>query len=350
MGFEESLARGADYLQIDMDKVRLALRRRLESMGVVLMETRRALEELEWVRDYSWRIAEVDEYAREAMGEERGTLIYVPPGVKVREPVQTCFLVSREGVEQAVHNIIVVDEGAELTLNTVCAAMVGESLHTGVSEIYVKRGGRLVYAMVHGWNQRFDTHPRTAVLVDEGAELIMNYVSLRPVRRIDSNPKIRLGEGARAYYSSIVLGLGDSEMDLGTTVVLEGRGSGAEVVSRGVIRDRAHATLRGELVARAPDVRGHLECKALQLSEGSLVRTVPILRSEVGGAQLTHEAAVGRVSEEELEYLASRGFTEAEATSFIVRGFVETGIERMPDVLRPQLEVLLELVARKAVG
>jgi len=257
-------------------------------------------------------------------------------------------MVTQESLKQAVHNIIIVDDNSELVLNTACAAIAGESLHVGVTEMFVGKNSKLTYAMVHGWNQEFDTRPKTVVKVDKNGTFISNYINLKPVKSLKTNPIITLYEGAQAYLSSIILGLERSFLDVGTTAILRGESSKVEIISRAISKDNSKLILRGEILAQSPDVKGHLECRGLQLSDASIIETIPALRSENSNVKLTHEAAVGRISEHELAYLMSRGFTEDEAVSLIVRGFVETGLEYLPRSLQRQLSVILDLIAKKA--
>jgi len=341
----------ATYMRVNENQVRLLVHEHLKKLGIVVMEIGEALKKLPIAREHAWRLIAPshDEYVERASEKEVGAFIYVPPGVRPRLPLQTCFFVSRENVEQAVHNVVIIGDGAEIVLNTACAAAAGESLHVGVTEIYVGEGAKLTYAMVHGWTQLFDTHPRTVVKVCEGGTLVMNYINLRPVRTLEAMPRVMLEENSSAYLSTILLALGDSHLDVGTVVEFAGRGAKAEVISRTVARDRSHTIMRGLLRALAPGVKGHLECVGLQLSPGAKIEAIPALDALVGDVELTHEAAVGKIAEEELDYLMARGLNEQEAVSLIVRGFVETGIEHLPLTVRKQVRVILDTLAEKAV-
>ncbi len=348
----EAAKTGASYYRVDENSVKLIIREHMKKLGIIVMELREAINKLPWAREYLWKLIspDKDEYTAEAAEREVGAFVYVPPGVRPKLPLQTCFFVSRKGVKQAVHNVIIVGDEAELVLNTACAAAAGESIHIGVTEMYVGKNAKLVYAMVHGWTQEFDTRPRTVVRVAEGGKFVMNYVNLKPVRSLQALPRIILKNQASAYVSSIILALGKSNIDLGTVVELAGEGARAEVVSRTVARDHSKVIMRGLLRALAPHVRGHLECTGLQLSPTARIEAVPSLDAAVGNVELTHEAAVGKIAGEEVAYLMARGFDEKEAVSMIVRGFVETGLEHLPPAVRGQVKIILNTLARSAVG
>ena len=108
--------------------------------------------------------------------------------------------------------------------------------------------------------------------------------------------------------------------------------------------------MRGHLVGKAEKTRGHLECRSLLLSQQASVITIPQLESHVEGSELTHEAAIGRISEEQLYYLMAKGFTEEEAVSLIVRGFIEVGLTRLPQQVRIPLKSALRIIERLARG
>jgi len=348
---EESKISGA-YVQVDSEIIKLVVKKELERKGVILLDLEEALKNPKYQK-YYWKALPVDydEYtaAAELYGYH-GIFMYIPEGVNVAFPVQACFLISSGKVGQAVHNVIVVDKNASLTINTACAALRGEAIHIGVTEMFVGENAKLTYVMVHGWTPEARVRPRTGVLVDKNGIFISHYINLKPVKHIQSYPRIILKENAKAYYSSVIVGREKSYMDLGSEIVLEGENSRGEIVSRGIAKDHSRLVMRGCLKGCNASVRGHLECKGLQLSDNASIETIPILESKTTGAILTHEASIGKISEEELNYLMSRGFTEEEATSIIVRGFIDIGLDRIPRTLRIQLESIYDMVAKMATG
>ena len=130
-------------------------------------------------------------------------------------------------------------------------------------------------------------------------------------------------------------------MDTGSRVLLEGRGSRAEIISR-ALTTGGDVIARGFISGSAPDCKGHLECRGLILSGNGVIHAIPELRGELAGVDLSHEAAVGKIAEEEVEYLMARGLTRDEATATIVRGFLHVDIEGLPPQLAAELEQAIE--------
>jgi len=353
VGIDLGSVSGGTYLQIDHNVAYTMVTDYLKKQGVLIMSTLEALERLEWVKEYYWKAMPVDTDKFTAMTElnlRHGYFIYVPAGVKIDRPIQACLMMRTKRIAQPVHNIIIVDKGADITLVTGCAAMVNEGLHIGVSEFYVKEGARVNFIMIHGWAPDFNVRPRTAVIVEREGTFTSYYVNLYPVRNLQMEPRVYLHAKARGYLTSILLGKGDSTMDVGGRLEFVGRGSRGEIISRSIITDQATVIMRGRLIGRAAEARGHLECRGLLLSPSARSKAIPELEAVTEGAELTHEAAIGRISEEELNYLMARGFTEEEATSLIVRGFLDVGLDKMPRRLQASLRSILDTVAKLSKG
>jgi len=132
-----------------------------------------------------------------------------------------------------------------------------------------------------------------------------------------------------------------SSLDLGSQVILDGAGSRTEIISR-TITTGGNIIARGYIEGNAIDVKGHLECRGLILKGEGSIHAIPELRGNLAGIDLSHEAAVGKIAEEEVEYLMMRGLTRDEATATIVRGFLRVDIEGLPPELSQQIRDTIE--------
>lgn len=312
--------------------------------GLEVLSTFEALEKYPWLEDYWWRLVSPDQdkyTAQVALAEHRnGYFIRALPGASAVYPLQACLYLQEEGAVQNVHNIVIVEEGAELHLISGCAsaARVKHGLHIGVSEFYVKKGGRLTFTMIHNWAEGVAVRPRSGAVVAEGGLFISNYICLRPVRSLQMYPTAWLeGAGAVARYYSILVAPSGSAMDVGSRVVLGAPGARAEVVAR-TLTTGGEIINRGCLVAEAPEVKAHLECRGLVLGEKGVIHAIPELLTKVGNVDLSHEAAVGKIAQEEIEYLMARGLSEEEATATIVRGFLNVKITGLPPALQAEID------------
>jgi Fe-S cluster assembly scaffold protein SufB len=344
LGLDENLKREGEYVQIDAAP--LLCKKSVE--GLEILPITEALKKYDWISDYYWKAVspEKDEFTK-AVAEDldNGYFIRVLPNYKLVYPVQTCLYIRTDAIAQRVHNIVIVEEGAELNLITSCSVHphLGSALHIGVSEFYVKKGGKLTFSMIHMWGEKTDVRPRTGIIVEEGGTYISTYVSLFPVRNIQTAPVCRLiGKDAKASFISIIANHPGSYVDIGGEVHLEAEETRTEIISRNVVYGGENIA-RGKIIAKAPKVKGHLECQGLMLSDDGIMRAIPELDSYFYDVELTHEAAVGKIAQEEVEYLMARGLSEDEATSLIVKGFLTVKIEGIPPALQKQIDKTLEL-------
>jgi len=314
----------------------------LKDKNVELTSTHKALEKYEWLKDYSWKLVQVDadKYtAKTYLEDADGYFVRVPAGKKGSMPVQTCLLLGSKKVSQTVHNIIVVEKDASLDIITGCTSKKGveEGLHLGITEMYVKKGATLNFTMIHNWAEQIGVRPRTVINVEEGGTYISNYICLKPVRSVQAYPTVRLnGKGAVTRLNTIAIAHSGSELDLGSRAIFNAPETRAELVSR-TITVGGKMIARGEMIANAKGSKGHLECKGLVIGKGSQL-AIPVLEANVDDVELTHEAAVGKIAKDQVEYLMSRGISEEEAVGMIVRGFLDVGIRGIPEELKNEIE------------
>lgn len=314
---------------------------------IEVMSTSQALEKHNWLTDYLWKAVAVDadKYtAHVELNPGNGYFIRALPGSKSVYPVQACLYIGKRNLAQSVHNIIIAEEGSELHIITGCttAPRNEPAMHLGVSEFYIKRGAKVSFTMIHNWTPETEVRPRTGVIIEEGGVFLSNYIIMKPVKSLQANPIAHCnGNNTIARFNSIILCPPGSNMDLGSQVFLNGAGSRTEIISR-AITTGGNIMARGYIEGNAPDVKGHLECRGLILKGEGHIHAIPELKGNLAGIDLSHEAAVGKIAEEEVEYLMMRGLTRDEATATIVRGFLRVDIEGLPDELSMQIKQAVE--------
>jgi Fe-S cluster assembly scaffold protein SufB len=340
---DEIEERSGTFIQIDDSVVYSEAREE----GLEIMGMAQALEKHDWLRDYWWNAVQVDTDKYTAAVEldfGGGYFIRAKKGYRSRMPVQSCLYLSTDSLAQRVHNVVMVEEGAELHVITGCANNRGinKALHMGVSELYIKEGGTLSFTMIHNWKRDLAVRPRSSAIVERGGVLVSDYICLEPAGSLQMYPTAYLrGPEAVARFYSLLLASPGSELDVGGRVWLQGEGSRAEILSRAVTTG-GKVIARGDMIGAAPKVKGHLECDGLILSDEGLIHAVPELRGELADVDLSHEAAVGKVSQEEIEYLMARGLSASEATATIVRGFLDVKIEGLPDELSSYIQQVVQ--------
>lgn len=336
--------RSGTFLQMDTDVVCNTV----NIPGVEVMDIDEALAKYDGLKDYYWTAVPVDtdKYTADVfLNQTKGYFIRVLPGAKVRYPIQSCLYIDTEKFKQSVHNIIIVEEGGELELINGCAVshQLKEGLHIGVTEFFVKKDAKLTFNMIHDWSKDVVVRARTVGYVDEGGSYTSNYVALHPVKSIQMFPTTYLrGEGATARYNSILWAHEGSVLDVGGRVVLQAKDTNAEVLSRAVTTGGS-VIARGDLIGEVADIKAHLSCDGLVLEKGGIIHAIPELQALDPEVTMSHEAAVGKVAQEEVEYLMSRGLSEEEATSLIIRGFLNVDIPNIGDELVKAIEEVMKL-------
>jgi Fe-S cluster assembly scaffold protein SufB len=319
---------------------------RSKQEGLEVLPIKKALKQYDWLKDYYWNLVNVDtdKYTARAQLElHDGYVIRALPGSKVVYPVQACLYLEKEGLSQNVHNLIIAEEGSELHIITGCATAphLKGGLHVGISEFYVKKDAKLSFTMIHNWAEEMMVRPRSVGRVEEGGLFLNNYICMRPVKSLQMYPTTHLvGKGAVARFYSLLVGSPGSEMDVGGRIFLKEPETRAEIVAR-TISNGGSIIARGDLVGEVPGIKAHLECRGLILNGGS-IHAIPELHGKAEGVEMSHEAAVGKIAQDEILYLMSRGLSEDEATSTIVRGFLSVDIPGLPPQLKAEIDRAVE--------
>ncbi|MCD6470712.1 SufD family Fe-S cluster assembly protein [Candidatus Bathyarchaeota archaeon] len=346
--------RAATFFQIDHSVIFKAVQEMFENK-VEIMSTREALEKYEWLKNYWWKIVRVDADKYTALAElawDQGYFIRILEDQRVMIPLQACLFVSTNNLNQNIHNIIIAEPGSEAQIITGCTIhpSVHQGLHVGVTEFYIKEDAKLTFTMIHSWAQNFDSRPRSAALIEDNATFISNYMTLKPVRSLQTYPVAYCkGVNSRARFNNIIYGSGNSYIDVGSKIVLQNEGCRGEIISRVVAADKAQIYARGFLEGEHGNTKAHLECRGLLLSDEAMIYAVPELVSKAHGAELSHEAAIGKVSEEQVQYLMARGFSRNEAESLIVRGFMDVSIFGLPKELEKKMQKMLNITAERVL-
>jgi uncharacterized protein len=322
-----------------------------ETDGLELLPISLALEQYDWLREqYYWKAVpeNLDEVTARCAAQEipQGFFVRVKKGARITFPCQTGLILASEGIDQVVHNVVILEDDSELHLITGCTTShgVNKGTHYAVSEQYVGKNASLTSTMVHSWGRDVNVRPRSGTIVEDDGVFVSNYVSLRPAGDIQSVPATWLnGKGASARYNTIVMGSEGSRIDTGGEVYLNAEGTSAELVHRAICTG-ARMYQQGLLIGNA-ECKAHVDCAGLLLNPGKegFILSVPGLKALHPEAQMSHEASVGKISPEQIEYLQSRGIAEQEAISMIIRGFLSSDIKGLGPELDARIAEIAEL-------
>ncbi len=339
---DESSPRSGTFIQMDNTPMHTSV----QDDGIEVMATSEAMAKYDWLKDYWWKAVspDADKYtAHVALNKGDGYFIRAMPQAKTTFPVQACLYLAKAHLIQDVHNIIIAEEGSEIHIITGCTVSRDEpGLHLGVSEFYIKKGAKVTFTMIHAWNPKTGVRPRTGAIVEEDGLFLSNYVIMKPVGSLQLNPLVICqGENATVRFNSVLVAQPGSRMDIGSRVLLNAPGSKAEIISR-AITTGGDIIARGYIEGNEPEAKGHLECRGLIMTDSGTIHAIPELKGSLAGVDLSHEAAIGKIAEEEVEYLMARGFSRDEAKSAIIRGFLKVDIQGLPPMLNAEMQKAIE--------
>jgi Fe-S cluster assembly protein SufB len=346
---------GAQY---ESEVVYHSLREDLAKQGVLFLDTDAALHEHpELFKKYFGKIIPPEDNKFAALNSavwSGGSFIYVPPGVHVDMPLQAYFRINAENIGQFERTLIIVDEGAEVHYIEGCTAPVysSESLHSAVVELVALKDAKLRYTTIQNWSADVYNLVTKRAYAHEGAtvEWIDGNIGSKLTMKY---PGVYLmGERAYGETLSIAFAGKGQHQDTGAKMVHLAPNTTSKVTSKSVSRLDGRSTYRGMLnVAKgATGVKSTVRCDALLLDDTSKTDTYPYMEINQEDATITHEATVGKIGDEQIFYLMSRGFNEEEALSLIVNGFMEPFTKELPMEYAVELNRLIKLEMDDSVG
>jgi len=346
----EEKSRSATFFHLNQETVAAKVNELYEGK-LEIMDVKAALRKYSWLNDYMWKIVSKDkDESTKKVAEDYsgGYFIRIMPGAEITFPLQSCLMITQQRLEQRVHNIIIAEEGSKAHIITSCVqhSTVSNASHLGISEIYVKKNASLNFTMIHQWSENTLVRPRSAAEIADNAKFVSNYVCMRPVHDVQMYPVAYCrGNDSSVSFNSILYGQQESLLDIGSKAVLSGKGSRAEMVSRAIAREGSKMIIRGMIEGDNSDCRGHLECRGLLMDDKSFMQSIPELIARRQGVEITHEAAVGKISEKEISYLMTRKLSRDQATSLIIRGFMDVSILGLPEALNADIKRIVNASA-----
>ncbi|MBN2367510.1 Fe-S cluster assembly protein SufB [Candidatus Woesearchaeota archaeon] len=283
-----------------------------------------------------------------------GSFIYIPAGVKVDLPLQAYFRINARNIGQFERTLIIADKGSYLHYVEGCTAPVysSDSLHCAVVELVALEGATIRYSTIQNWStnvynlvtKRAYAYKNSRIeWIDGnlGSKLTMKYPAV-----------FLMEEGAHGEVISVAFAGKGQHQDAGAKMIHKAPNTTSQITSKSVSKDGGRTTYRGLLHVNkgCRNVKSNVVCDALLLDEKSATDTIPYMQIKEKDVSIGHEASVGRVSEEQLFYLMSRGFSEEQALGMIVRGFMDEFVRELPMEYAIELNRLIELNMEGSVG
>ena len=283
-----------------------------------------------------------------------GSFVYVPPGVSVEIPLQSYFRLNAPGAGQFEHTLIIVDEGANLHFIEGCSAPKYNvaNLHAGCVELFVGKNAVLRYSTIENWSKNMYNLNTKRARVETGGKIewisgsFGSHVSyLYPM-------SVLAGYGARSEFTGVTFAGRGQNLDTGCKVVHNAPHTASYVNTRSISKDGGISTFRSAVVvnAQAEDSKSSVSCQSLMIDSESRSDTIPAMDIRTDKADIGHEARIGRISDEAVFYLMSRGVPEDEARALIVSGFAENVSKELPLEYAVEMNNLIRIEMKGSIG
>jgi Fe-S cluster assembly protein SufB len=364
---QKRLSNVAVDMVFDSVSIGTTFKKKLEDAGVILCsisEATRLYPEL--VKKYMASVVPIGDNFYATLNSAvftDGSFVYIPKGVRCPMEVSTYFRINDKETGQFERTLIIAEEGSYVSYLEGCTAPAynRNQLHAAVVELIAHDNAEIKYATVQNW---YSGDPETG----EGG--IFNFVTKRG-RCAGVNSKISWtqvevgaaitwkypscilqGDNSVGEFYSVALTNGRMQADTGTKMIHLGKNTRSTVVSKGIAADFSHNSYRGliKIAPRAEGARNYTQCDSMLVGDQCSANTFPYI--EVGNAtsQIEHEASTSKLNEEMIFYVKSRGISQEDAVSTIVKGFCEKVIRELPLEFAAEAQKLLTLKLENSVG
>lgn len=340
---------GAQY---ESEVVYHNLKKDLKEKGVIFLDMDEAIKEHpEFVKKYFMTSCVKPELHKFAALHSAvwsgGTFIYVPKGVKVELPLQAYFRMNARNGGQFEHTLIIADENSEVHYIEGCSAPLysENSLHAGCVEIFALKNSKVRYSSIENWSKNTYNLNTKRAIVHENS--LMEWVNGNMGSRITMlyPCSVLLEKNAKTNYIGIALASQGQYQDTGCRVHHLAENTSSSVISKSISQKGGKTNYRGlvEVKKHAKNSKSHVACEGLMLDNESFSSTIPAMNIHENSVEVSHEATTGKIREDQLFYLQSRGLTEKEATKLIISGFLEPVVKTMPLEYAVELNRLIEM-------
>lgn len=346
---------GAQY---DSEVVYHNVKQELLDQGVLYMDMETALKEHEdLVKPYFMKLVPPTDHKFAALHGavwSGGSFVYVPKNVEVEIPIQSYFRANAPGAGQFEHTLIVIEEGAKIHYIEGCSAPKHNvnNIHAGCVELFIKKGASLRYSTIENWSRNMYNLNTKRALVDEDG--VIEWVSGSFGSKVSMlyPMSVLKGNRSRSEFTGVTFAGGGQCLDTGCKVLHIGKDTTSTINSKSISKNGGVAIYRGMLniLKTAEGAKSTVSCESLMLDNESVSDTVPVVKCENDNVDIGHEAKIGRISEESIFYLMTRGVSEEEAKAMIVRGFVDPVARELPLEYAVEMNNLIKLELEGSIG
>ena len=329
-------------------------------MGIVYSGIEEALQEPKWeamIREKFMTLIPPTDHKFAALHGavwSGGSFVYVPKGTKLDFPLQSYFRLNAKGAGQFEHTLIIVEDDADLHFIEGCSAPKYNvaNLHAGAVELFVGKRAHLRYSTIENWSKNMYNLNTKRARVDEEGEIEWISGSFGSHVGYLYPMSVLSGRKSRSSFTGITFAGAGQNLDTGCKVVLGARDTSASIETKSISKGGGISTFRSSIVA-TPEAEGSaasVSCQSLMLDDASRSDTIPAMDIRTKNVDIGHEATIGRIGNDKIFYLMSRGISEEEARTMIVNGFANPVSKELPLEYAVEMNNLIKLEMEGAIG
>ena len=283
-----------------------------------------------------------------------GSFVYVPEGVHLTIPLQSYFRLNAKGAGQFEHTLIIVEDNAYLHFIEGCSAPKYNvaNLHAGCVELYVGKNSTLRYSTIENWSKNMYNLNTKRAIVAEGGKIEWVSGSFGSHTSYLYPMSVLQGRGARCEFTGITFAGKGQELDTGAKVVHNAPDTSSYINTKSISKDGGVSVFRSAVVVKpqAKRSKSAVSCQSLMVDNISRSDTIPAMDIRTNDADVGHEARIGKISDEAVFYLMSRGISEEDARAMIVSGFADNVSKELPLEYAVEMNNLINLEMKGAIG
>lgn len=346
---------GAQY---DSEVVYHSLTEKMRKQGVIYTDFETAVREYpDIIKEYFMTCIKPEDHRYAALHYavwSGGSFVYVPKGVNVSIPLQSYFRLNAPGAGQFEHTLIIVEEGAYCHFIEGCSAPKYNVLnvHAGAVELFIKKNATLRYSTIENWSRNMYNLNTKRAIVDENGTIEWVSGSFGSKVSLLYPMSVLRGEGAKSEFTGITFAGKDQYLDTGAKVIHAAPRTSSSINSKSISKGNGVAIYRGlvDVKPNCPGCKSTVTCESLMLDQESQSDTIPVINIQTSDIDLGHEAKIGRIDDDVIFYLMTRGIPEEEAKAMIVRGFAEPIAKELPLEYAVEMNALINLELEGTIG
>ena len=354
----EKQALAGSGAQFDSSIVYHNLTEELKEKGVIYTSFDEALKEYpDLVKEYFTKAVPIMDHKYIALHYalfSGGSFVYIPKDTELDRPLQSYFRLNAKGAGQFEHTLIIVDENSKLLFIEGCSAPGYNelNLHAGCVELFVKKNAFLRFSTIENWSKNMLNLNTKKCFVEENGKIEWIMGSFGSKVSMLYPLSVLNGENASCEFTNISFAGKGQNLDTGLKIIHNAPHTTSVVDSKSISKDGGICTFRSNVLVKpnAKKSKLSISCESLMLDSISRSDTIPVDTIQCDDVEFAHEATVGKISDEAIYYLETRGMSELEAKSLIVRGFAEPIAKAFPVEYAVEMNRLIELELEGTIG